>query len=573
MEDLELALKFIANSRPLTTAYDQAQSRTHQFAASVKKDFEGIKKVWGSATAKLGALGMGFGGYKIIQESAQLDKQLTRIRQTAGATAENAKTLRTELFGMSQVTGAGVTDLANGFESLIASGQSWGQARETISAINKAMAVSGANAQTLSNGLTTAGAAFQFDLSKPGLALELLDKMTKAGRLGNAELENLSDIFARVGVNANSAGLSFDKTLAFIETLSLVEKAPERLATLADSTLRIFTNLQYMQQVQKKAGIQFFDAQGQRRDAMVVFADIKKKYDALGTEAAKSKFLGTVFKGVDLDAIRGLRMLFTGDTLAKGSRLATEISTASGTLNRDLSSAIDNSVDQVSRLRNALQEAADGFAKKLNKASSKGISHLLDNVGMSGTDITVAGIAATVAAYMAGKGIKGVVGKWMRGGASTVAGIGEGKAIEAATGVQPVFVVNFPEGGGIASPSGLPVSGVPAAGGGATAAAVAGLALPAAAIALTAGGIYGAYRINQKNISTRLAEQQYDKRATSDLVDSQSGRVYRPAMTTAADAQAIGTGAPKVQTNVTVYVDNEKKKPTKTLSLYRGDLQ
>lgn len=64
------------------------------------------------------------------------------------------------------------------------------------------------------------------------MAKLLLDQMTKAGDLGNAELEHLADIFARVGSNARNAGLSMTDTLALIEQMSLVEKQPERLATL-----------------------------------------------------------------------------------------------------------------------------------------------------------------------------------------------------------------------------------------------------------------------------------------------------------------------------------------------------
>lgn len=59
--------------------------------------------------------------------------------------------------------------------------------------------------------------------------------MTQAGFAGNAELEDLASIFGRVGNSAKNAGMDFTQTLAFIERLSLVERQPERLATLVDS--------------------------------------------------------------------------------------------------------------------------------------------------------------------------------------------------------------------------------------------------------------------------------------------------------------------------------------------------
>lgn len=96
--------------------------------------------------------------------------------------------------------------------------------------------------------------------------------MVVAGKLGNAELEDLSAIFARVGNNARSAGLSFEGTLAFLEHLSLVEKDPERLASLADSTLRLANNQKYMEKAAKVTGVKFYDAKGERRDLFDVFA-------------------------------------------------------------------------------------------------------------------------------------------------------------------------------------------------------------------------------------------------------------------------------------------------------------
>ena len=67
------------------------------------------------------------------------------------------------------------------------------------------MAVTGASAETLASGMTVAAQSFGFDLSDLKTAKLMLDQMYAAGNLGNAELENLADIFARVGNNAKTA--------------------------------------------------------------------------------------------------------------------------------------------------------------------------------------------------------------------------------------------------------------------------------------------------------------------------------------------------------------------------------
>ncbi|MCP2839689.1 phage tail tape measure protein, partial [Salmonella enterica] len=84
---------------------------------------------------------------------------------------------------------------------------------------------------------------------------------------------------------------------------SRIERQPERLATLADSTMRLFTNTRYLRQAQKTTGIRFFDEQGQRRDPIKVLEEIKHRYDTLKTDAARQKFLFQAFGEADLDTI------------------------------------------------------------------------------------------------------------------------------------------------------------------------------------------------------------------------------------------------------------------------------
>ncbi|MBA1446927.1 MAG: phage tail tape measure protein [Chromatiales bacterium] len=225
-------------------------------------------------TAMIAGAGAGLLAKRALDQSADLDKQLIRLAQTAGRNIRLTRDLRKTFFEMARDSGQSVEDLLSGYNNLIQAGQTWEEALATIAAINPAIAVTGANAQVLASGLTVAAEAFNFDLSKPEMAVDLLDKMTVAGRLGNAELEDLSRIFARIGVNAKDANLGFADTLGFIEQLSLVERDPARLATLADSTLRLFTNNKYLQKAQKVTGVSFFDAENNRRDPLAVLQEI-----------------------------------------------------------------------------------------------------------------------------------------------------------------------------------------------------------------------------------------------------------------------------------------------------------
>jgi TP901 family phage tail tape measure protein len=466
-------MKLYADTARFVSGLVSAEGGVRKFTGGVKREFEALKGAMSSVEGKLASIGVSVGAVATIMQSARMDKSLTQIGQTAGASESDVAGLRKELFRMSSETGQNVEDLQQGFNNAVQAGLQFKEALPVIDATNKAMAVTGANADSLTGALTVAATAFNFDLSKPGVALTLLDKMTVAGRLGNAELEGLSSIFSRVGVNAAAAGLSFDKTNAFIEGLSQIERTPERLATLADSTLRLFTNANYMKEAQKATGVKFFDKDGSRRDALVVLADIKKQYSKLGTDKDRTMFMQKAFGKADLDTIKGLRALFNTDILGKMSgEFAEKLAGAGGTLKHDLPDAISNSIDQVGRLKAELRLAADGFVKPINdtlqNAIKRGLNKKEDGgLGLDGKDVILGGGAAALglfgAARYGGKAIS-ALSKRLGG---TAAGVAEGKVLEQAAGVTPVFVVNMP-GGGLASGAG--VADVAAGAGGALAA-------------------------------------------------------------------------------------------------------
>ena len=436
--DMKLFLQIMANASGLKREMKESSTSVTRFTQGAKRELDALKGTFGTLQGKLAGIGVTIGAMQQLTQSARLDKGLVQVRQTAGEGQEMVKGLRREFFLMSKDTGQQVEGLKDGFDNLIASGQSWKAALESTKGINIAQAVTGAQGNVLAGGLTVGATAFNIDLEKPGKALELLDKMTVAGRQGNAELQNLADIFGRVGVNAASAEMSFDSTLALIEALSLVEKSPERLATLADSTLRVFTNLNYMKAAQKGTGVQFFDAKGARRDAIDVFQDIKGQWDKLGTDKARALFIQKAFGKADLDTIKGIRTLLSGDSLGKVRQFTQDIGNAGGTLERDLPDAIANAVDQTGRLKANLREAADSFAQPVNKTLADLIQWTMDSKKNGGLDLSgkemlfgggALGIGTLLTARYGGKAIGSMASRLLAKGGSTAIGVAEGKAL------------------------------------------------------------------------------------------------------------------------------------------------
>lgn len=469
-----VGVRLDGNAASYLRATQQAQRGTRAFANAARVEFQRLKGFMTSFQGQLVSLGLGVGLVQAGRNAAMLEKKLTQVRLTAGmSVAEQTEAYKT-MFDLIKQNGGVIEDTLSGYNNLIQAGLKHKEALEATKAVSLGKAVTGADEDSLSGALTVGAANFNFDLAKAGVATSMLDKMTVAGRLGNAELENLSTIFPRVASRAQSAGLGFEKTLAFIEGLSQVERQPERLATLADSTLRLFTNANYAKDAEKATGVKFFAKDGSRRDAVTVLEDMRKGFVKLTTDAQRFQFVNKAFGKTDLDTQRGIFALLNGKSLGDMRKFEAEIRNAGGTLQRDLPAAIANAADQASRLKNTLRESAEGFARPINETIASAIKYLLNSKAQGGLELSggqLAGGAAAGAAgvYALSRIVPGVAGKLIGRTGGLAAGVAEGKALQAAAGVLPVYVTNWSEmnGGGSGGAS-LLGTGAAAAGGAAS---------------------------------------------------------------------------------------------------------
>ena len=97
------------------------------------------------------------------------------------------------------------------------------------------------------------------------------------------------------------------------------------------------------------------------------------------------------FGKTDLDTQRGLRIFFDAESIEDARRFSGEIGSAGGLIAKELPSAVSNAVDQTARLKAALGDAADSFARPINDAISSGIQWLLDDEKLSGTELLAGG--------------------------------------------------------------------------------------------------------------------------------------------------------------------------------------
>jgi TP901 family phage tail tape measure protein len=491
--DLLLRARLTMDSNNWSQGLRTAGAGVKTFSSVVQREMRGLQSLATSTAGKLAGVGFGFSAASMLRDSAMLDKGLNRIGNTSGSTALQIAGMRSELHKYAIETGTNVDTLRSGVASLVGSGLTLRESQNSMIGINRTMAVTGASAETLSASLSVASQSFGFDLGKAGQAQLVLDKMAVAADLGSAEVESLGGIFARVGVNAQSAGFSIDKTLALVEGLSKYEKNADRLSTLTDSTLRVFTNQEYMKNAQKASGVKFFTEGGMRRDPLAILDDLKKRMDKMKTDAQRESFLSKMLGGADMDTVRGFRMLTTGTMLNDIRGFSGKIESASGKIASALPGALANSVNQAGRLQAVLFKTADGFGQRINGAITTGLKKLIDDkanggLGLSGEKLVGGAAVGTLAAYAGSRALKGAAGRFLGGTAGLASGVAMGTALEKAGAATPVFIVGAAPGLFSSSVDGVGLRG--AAGGtagGAAAARVGGLRLLGARAALAGG--------------------------------------------------------------------------------------
>lgn len=443
------------------TAAQQASHFAQSASASLRSvgraSRDAAQLVMNKYTALAGGVGAGFA----LTRSGALDRTLLRIKRTAGATKVQADQLRKDLEKMATDTGTPVEDLVGSFSTMIQSGQSWDSARGAVGAINKAVALTGANADDLARSLAVAGETFNFDLSQPGKALELLDKMMIAGDLGSAEIEDLSDVFAKVGANAKTANFTMEQTLALTEALSKVEKNKERLGTLTDSTLRMFTNQKYMMDAAKATGVKFYEKNGDRRDPVKVLNDLSAAYKKLRTEKERDRFIYKAWGQTDTETMKGIRTMLNGSSLTDLQQYVDKIQKASGSIDKGMGEGMANAASQAERLKETMKKIADEAARPINELFTKYGKVLADNqellrniaIGVGAVVAAAAAITLAAKAIETWRTISSVFGGG--GGGSGGVGLPGGFGGLGSSPANPMYVVVV---GGGANPGGMPTS-------------------------------------------------------------------------------------------------------------------
>jgi Phage-related minor tail protein len=578
-DKLTLALRLIAENSVFKAVIGNSQTTVNRFVTSSKAQIESLSRALHSTLGKVGIAGLGAGAFALARGAAMLDQHLTRIGLSAGKSKVEIKDLREQIQGLSVKTGQDVGQLADGFNKLFSLTGDWDIAKKSIESVNTAVKVTGANTDLLAESLSIAQTSFGKDLSKPGASSEILNKLGAIAP-GAGGLQNVAGIFNSIAPMAALSGMNFDSAVKLIGMISQVTKNPEQMGELANQSLRLFTNIRAITNKKGTLGKVVFDESGNRRDPLEILKGIKTLYDSLSAKKQVG-LLTALTGGADPRSTRIIQMLMKSDALDKGADIQKKLDASTGNFERKLPQSIDNAVDQSERLKNLLAEAGEGLARPIDRALAKSIQFAMDKGKLSGLDIAGLGTAAGLTAWLGGSMFKGALGKFLGGKASLAGGVMEGAALSR-VGVTSVYVVNFGE---MSNAMNNPVTGkfqeflpaeIQAAVGGISAATIASIAgVVVISVGALAASIWAATQEKYRKGADAI-------RGTTNLQGGvASGGGFNPDELWRASHSGLdysgNSGSPNSpssvlhhETHVTVFVDNEKKKPTKTIVDNRG---
>ncbi len=448
--NISLAARLSLDAQRWIQGLNKASGGMKGFVSGAKREMASLKSTLGSVEGKLASIGVAFGGVQILKSSAEMDKALMRTGQIANATKEQMDALRTQTFELAKATGVSTEELQKGFASLVAGGMSFDNARNSLVEMNTAMGVTHSNAEAISAAMKSAQANMGLDFSDIKEAKKFINEMATAADLGSAEVENLANIYGALGASPKTAGWDNARTMAFTEALS--NSVPiDQLGTLIGTGTQLFTNKNYSDDFTKALGVKFYNKDGTPRDSLKVMEEAKARLDKTKTKEERDRLLFKATGKMDKQARDFVGLLTSGQLLEKASQFDKTLRVGADYLSGKLDDSLNNAVSQTSRLSESLKQAGDAFAQPVNDVISGATKKLLDkkeNGGMelSGGQLLAGGALAVGALY----GLKSVGGKVLSkfggiGGAA--AGVAEGKALEAAAGITPVFVTNMPAGG------------------------------------------------------------------------------------------------------------------------------
>jgi TP901 family phage tail tape measure protein len=464
MADMKLFIELLARSTSLKRELKDSEQGFQRFGTVAKREMASIRQSARSLGGVLAGLGVSLSALKGFQASTGLqeavldvkmnlqeaggdagvlNKQLDRVRQTASVIQKQMPFGAMEVVGIENVllkAGLKMEDVAS------KSGAAWAAA--ALATISKEAPAA------MGEGLVAMASPFNIKGDQYG---DLANYIQKVDQASVAKIPDLVEGMKYVAGTAANMKVPAQDILRAMGAMSQQGMRGSMAGTsLNDFLIRMVGTSRIARKVMGalnqelgrtgKQKLEFFDKKGTLKSFNTIIPEMRKSLVGM-TDQKKLFVMEKIF------GEQGGRAAFAlihegagsweevGENISKAADMQTKLNTRMEGFSANLKSLIgtaqttaaaifDPWLGFLTKIVAKTNEATDAIGKFAEKNPSK--------------LLPIAGAGLVVGGLLAGKyGARGL-GALLKGGASTALGVAEGKALQAAAGVTPVFVTNWP---------------------------------------------------------------------------------------------------------------------------------
>ncbi|TCK28999.1 TP901 family phage tail tape measure protein [Ancylobacter aquaticus] len=304
-----------------------------------------------ASTRVLGAVG-GIAGAAIgmraaITSFAELERTMTRVGITAGASAGEVKTATADVGTIADKVGVPLDQVVSGLEALVAAGRSLPEAMAFLPAVVATAHAAGAQTADIASTADALATSFKIAGSQMQAAFDIL---VQGGNLGKFELRDMARYLPSLAANAAAVGLRGEEGVRkLVAMLQVMRSQMGNSEEAASSMSNIFAKMESQETAKRfmKFGVnlrkEMAQARREGKDLLEVFIDLAAK----ATKGDLSK-IPQLFS--DMEFARGMRSLLA--QREEVGRIEAQLKNSAGSVAGALSQLSGDTMTELDRLSN-----------------------------------------------------------------------------------------------------------------------------------------------------------------------------------------------------------------------------
>lgn len=319
-----------------------------------------------------GAAGLAMGARESVADFAALERKMTYVGLTAGATADATRSATLAVRKMAQMPGSpGLDKTVEGLESLVASGRSLPEAMAFLPAVTRTAVAANADITDMATTADALGSHFKIT----GKDMQgAFDTLVEGGKLGKFELKAMARYMPSLAPAAAAVGFKGAEGLKrFVAVLQTVRQGTGTVEEASASAMNIFSKMESEETAKRfqKFGInlraEMAKARKSGKDLFETFIQLSAK--ALKGDMSK---LPQLFQ--DMEFARGMRALLTGGDALR--RFTAALANVDGSTMQDFSRIVGDTQDKIDQLSASMRELKQVAGGALAPAATEFVDYL-----------------------------------------------------------------------------------------------------------------------------------------------------------------------------------------------------